>query len=89
MGCKTFAEAVENQKRVHAQIDAGNLPPELRGDKWRGASLKDGYELRRVLTEGLGIYPVNVATGEVCPWNGKWSDDGAVLLCQDCFMDGT
>jgi hypothetical protein len=87
--CKTFEEAVKNQKKVHARLDEGNLPKELLNEGWRKASLKEGYEVRAVLEHGTGRYPVNIATGEVCQWKGKWSDDGAVLLCQDCFEDGT
>lgn len=82
----TFEDAVERQRAVHARIDAGEQISER---TWRSHSLREGYEVRQVPDYGMGYFEVNVETGEVCEWNGKWSDDGAVLLCQDCFSDGT
>jgi hypothetical protein len=84
----TFEEAAKRQRAIHDEVDA-HAPQELRHDKWRAASLKEGYEDRAVPEYGTGYYSVNKETGEVCEWNGKWSDDGMVLLCQDCFLDGT
>lgn len=85
---QTFEDAVERQREVHRQIDEGTWK-EGRGESWRWHSLKAGYQVRRVPEYGTGYYPVNIETGEVCEWKGKWSDDGAVLLCTECFMDGT
>jgi hypothetical protein len=82
----TFEEAVEHQREIYARIDAGESIPER---VWRGYSMRDGYEFRFVPEYGTGFYSVNIATGDVCEWNGRWSDDGSVLLCQDCFEDGT
>lgn len=82
----TFEKAVERQREIHARIDAGEHIPER---EWRSHSMREGYEYRRAPDYGMGMFPVDIETGAVCEWRGKWSDDGAVLLCQDCFEDGT
>lgn len=85
----TFEEAVERQRALHILADANALPPELRHDKWRAYSLKEGYQYRSVPEYGMGLYSVHLESGQVCEWKGKWSDEQDVLLCADCFLDGT
>lgn len=55
----------------------------------RSHSLRDGFVRRYVPEYGTGIYPVNIETGEVCEWQGQWDPTGTVLLCVNCFEDGT
>lgn len=82
----TFEEAAERQRLIHARIDAGENISER---EFRSHSLREGFTYGPVLEYGTGWYATNIETGEVCEWNGRWTDDGDVLLCQDCFEDGT
>lgn len=81
-----FEEAVIRQRAMHARIDAGENISER---AFRSHSLREGYEVRQVPDYGMGLFEVDTVTGAVCEWNGRWSDEGDVLLCQDCFSDGT
>lgn len=82
----TFEEAVIRQRAMHARLDTGEKIPEC---VWRRNSLRGGYEQRRVPDYGMGLFEVDTITGAVCEWNGRWSAEGDVLLCIDCFLDGT
>lgn len=55
----------------------------------RTAALREGYEMRAAWDYGNGFFPVNTATGEVCEWKGRWTHEGDLLLCENCFEDGT
>lgn len=83
---RTFDEAVSRQRIVHARLDAGSRMTETEA---RAYSLKEGFEYRPVPTHGIGWYSVFVANGNVCKCRMKWSDGGDVLLCENCFIDGT
>lgn len=55
----------------------------------RYASLKPGFEVVEPGVFGTGTGVRNIETGEECQWNGKWFLNGKVLLCQDCWEEGT
>lgn len=74
---KTFDEAVAILR---------SLPP---GTERRFYALKDGFEAREVPKHGLGLFPVEVATGKVCAFRGQWTPAGDLLVCERCFEDGT
>lgn len=57
--------------------------------EFREQSLKPDFELREVLKHGLGYFPVNTETGEVCECKMKWNDEGTILSCPVCGLDGT
>jgi hypothetical protein len=59
------------------------------GVNWRAKTLRPGYELRQVITHGLGVFPVNIETGEVCDCKMVWNEDGTILSCPVCGLDGT
>lgn len=82
----TFDEAVSQQRTIHARLAAGSRMPEA---EWRAHSLREGFEYRPSPTHGIGWFSVFVANGNVCRCEMKWSDEGDVLLCQKCFIDGT
>jgi hypothetical protein len=81
---ETLEEAAVHQAGLWARQEAGESIPNI-----RYASLKKGYELRQVPEHGLGSYPINTATGKVCEGQMVWALDGQVLLCDECFEDGT
>lgn len=55
----------------------------------RAKNLAPQYEMRECVTHGLGLFPVNKETGEVCDCKMEWNDDGTVLSCPICGLDGT
>lgn len=82
----TFEEAVIRQREMHSRVDAGE---NISTRAWRSHSLRDGYEQRLCPDYGMGLFEVDTSTDAVCEWDGRWSDEGDVLLCQGCFLDGT
>lgn len=58
-------------------------------DNWRIENLKPEYELRAVPEYGTGYFPVNKITGEVCECKMEWNEDGTILSCPVCGLDGT
>lgn len=52
-------------------------------------ALRRGYVGQEALEHGLGLYSVEVATGNVCEFTGRWTVEGDLLLCETCFEDGT
>lgn len=80
----TAEEAAQRQKNLWRAQEAGEHLPKI-----RSASMKEGYELRSVPHHGMGLFPVNVETGEVCECKMQWYLDSQVLLCPVCFLDGT
>lgn len=57
--------------------------------KWRSKNLHPDYEMKFVPHVGTGMYPVNRKTGEVCECKMEWDEDGLVLSCPECGLDGT
>lgn len=82
----TFEEAVSRQKTVHARLQAGSRMTE---NEWRTHSLREGFEYRPVPEHGIGWYSVSIKSGRVCECRMKWDKDGEVLLCPNCFLEGT
>lgn len=56
---------------------------------WRILNLHPDYEYKHVPEHGLGRFPVHRKTGEVCCCRMKWNEDGSVLACPVCGLDGT
>ena len=56
--------------------------------KWFTLLSKD-YTMRYVLHHGIGLFPVNINTGEVCDCKMEWDADGEILSCPVCGLDGT
>lgn len=56
---------------------------------WRMANMTPGYVMREVPEYGVGLFPVNEETGEVCECKMKWNAEGTVLSCPVCGLDGT
>lgn len=81
---KTLEEAIENQLRVHAALDAGEHIP-----GWRTASLKENFEFKSAFHHGTGKYPVCKCCGAVCDCHMEWFGADGILLCPNCFLDGT
>lgn len=81
----TFDEAVSQQRTIHARLNAGARMSET---EWRAHSLKEGFEYRPVPEHGVGWFSVFV-NGNVCKCKMKWDPTGEVLLCENCFIDGT
>lgn len=81
----TIEEAVARQLEMHRRIDAGEKVSEK---DWRGHSLREGYVRKLVPEYGMGPFSVR-PDGTVCEWKGEWFADGKVLLCTECFADGT
>jgi len=55
----------------------------------RTANLHPDYALRSVPEYGTGMYAVNKQTGEVCDCKMEWNEDGSILSCPVCGLDGT
>lgn len=55
----------------------------------RDGSMHPDYEMRQNLDHGMGMFPVNIHTGEVCDCKMVWYEDGKVLLCPNCWLEGT
>jgi hypothetical protein len=56
---------------------------------FRTKNLHSDYEMLFVASYGTGMYPVNKKTGEVCDCNMEWNEEGTVLSCPVCGLDGT
>lgn len=56
---------------------------------YRTRNLNPAYEMREVIEYGWGLFPVNKKTGEVCDCKMKWNEDGTILSCPVCGLDGT
>jgi len=52
-------------------------------------ALRSGFEAHEVPEHGIGLFVVEVATGKVCEFQGRWVDEGRLLLCENCFEVGT
>lgn len=81
---ETIEEAATHQAQLWLRVEAGESIPNI-----RSASLKEGYEIRQVPEHGIGLFSVNLVTGKVCEGKSVWMLDGQVLLCSECFEDGT
>lgn len=81
----SIQDAARIQLSIQRDIEAGKPAPRT----WRFASLKPGFHFGPKITHGLGIFPISDLTGEVCEFKGKWLLDGKVLLCENCWEDGT
>jgi len=57
--------------------------------KERTKNLHPDYEMRFVPEHGTGMYAVNKKTGEVCDCKMEWNEDGTILSCPICGLDGT
>jgi hypothetical protein len=58
-------------------------------DNWRYDNLKPEYEMKEAFHYGIGLFPVNKNTGEVCECKMTWNEDGTILSCPVCGLDGT
>jgi hypothetical protein len=74
---KTFDEAVALLQEVP------------NGAERRFYALREGFEPREVFEHGIGLFVVEIATGRVCEFTGRWACDGDLLVCENCFEDGT
>ncbi len=57
--------------------------------EYRIRNLNPNYVMKPVLDHGPGVWPVNRNTGEVCDCKMEWNEDGTLLCCPVCGMDGT
>lgn len=64
----------------------GEMDKEL---KYRTRNLHEDYQMMWVPEYGIGLFPVNCRTGEVCDCKMEWNEDGSVLSCPVCGLDGT
>jgi hypothetical protein len=55
----------------------------------RTANLNPNYEFKPALEYGTGYWSVHKETGEVCDCKMQWNDDGTILSCPVCGLDGT
>ena len=55
----------------------------------RTKNLNPEYEMRECFEWGLGLFPVNKETGEVCDCKMEWNEEGTILSCPVCGLDGT
>lgn len=77
---RTLEDAAKNQLRIHTENDAKpNWPHE---SEWRWRSLNPKFKLE----DGV---VVDATTGEECEFKGMWLLGGMVLLCEECYEDGT
>lgn len=81
----TIKEAAERQLALWKEAERTDHYP--RDIRW--ASLRAGYVFGPAPDHGMGWFVTNVATDEVCEFKGRWMLNDAVLLCQECFEDGT
>ena len=58
-------------------------------EEWRWENIKPEFEVRSVLEYGFGLYAVNKETGEVCDCKMEWNEEGTVLSCPVCGLEGT
>ena len=58
-------------------------------ENWRLENLHPDYEIKEAPTFGIGLFPVNKQTGEVCDCKMEWNKDGTILSCPICGLDGT
>ena len=55
----------------------------------RTKNMNRDYEMQFVPEYGIGMFPVNQKTGEVCECKMAWNEDGTILSCPICGLDGT
>lgn len=58
-------------------------------ENWRIENLHSDYEMKEAPNHGIGLFPVNKQTGEVCDCKMEWNEDGTILSCPICGLDGT
>jgi len=58
-------------------------------EEWRWEHIKPEFEIRSVPGYGTGLYAVNKETGEVCDCKMEWNEEGTVLSCPVCGLEGT
>lgn len=79
----TLSEAFARQEVLWELVERGISVLSI-----RTASLKSGYSYKPVPEHGMGLFSVR-PDGTVCEFKPQWNDGGTVLLCQECFADGT
>lgn len=57
--------------------------------EYRTRNLKEGYTFKQVPEHGTGFYPVHQDSGKVCECKMEWDEEGEVLSCPVCGLDGT
>lgn len=57
--------------------------------KPRDSNLNPDYEFKRCFEYGIGYFSVNKITGKPCECKMIWNEDGTVLSCPVCGLDGT
>ena len=57
--------------------------------EYRTRNLHPDYEMKQNFEHGLGLFPVNRTTGKVCDCKMAWNEDGTILSCPICGLDGT
>jgi hypothetical protein len=55
----------------------------------RDSNLNPDYEYKVALFHGLGKFSVHKQTGKVCECKMTWNEDGTILSCPICGLDGT
>jgi hypothetical protein len=55
----------------------------------RTKNLHPDYEYRECLEHGIGKFSVHRETGKACDCKMEWNEDGTVLSCPVCGLDGT
>lgn len=90
-------DAARRQLRLLALLDQWDdltveADPELMLPKglrimFREASMRPGYIMASALELGLGLFPTLNGVPHECEM--RWYEDGKVLLCPECWLDGT
>lgn len=57
--------------------------------EFRYKNMHPDYEMRYNLIEGFGMFPHHRKTGEICQCKMEWNEDGSILSCPVCGLDGT
>jgi hypothetical protein len=58
-------------------------------ESWRYVNLKPEYRMGPKWEHGIGFFPIHKETGEVCDCKMEWNEDGTILSCPVCGLDGT
>ena len=58
-------------------------------DNSRIKNLSPLYEMKECFEHGLELFPVHKETGEVCDCEMRWNEEGTILSCPVCGLDGT
>lgn len=82
----SLKQAFERQEKIWQEYEQKKIISE---NAVRSHSLREGYEFRQEPSIGYGMFSINTKTGEYCRFKGVWNENGTVLLCVNCFEDGS